>query len=246
LRRAFQWPAIAAIVLMIGLAFSGVYQHPFAMVSFGMCLFVTVTVAMEFFKGGRAISTKSNIGFVPALIELTHRNTRRYGGYIVHMAIVVMFIGFTGAAFNKERTVEVGKGSAFDIGRYTLKVADMQDGENDNYVWSRMTLDVFVGNHQISTLAPEKRFYKASRSQASEVAIRRRLNEDLYVNYAGVNDNQRAVIQAYVNPLVSWVWIGYYVLLGGTLICLVPSKIKLAYARTQVVGITKKHVTVEK
>ena len=134
LRRAFQWPAIAAVMLMIALAFFGVYDHPFAMVSFGMCLFVTATVAMEFYKGGRAIATKSNIGFIPAVIELTHRNTRRYGGYIVHMAIVVMFIGFTGAAFNKERTMEVTPGSSFDIGRYTLKVAKMLDGENDNYV----------------------------------------------------------------------------------------------------------------
>jgi len=246
LRRAFQWPAIAAVALMIALAFFGVYDHPFAMVSFGMCLFVTATVAMEFYKGGRAIATKSNIGLIPAVVELTHRNTRRYGGYIVHMAIVVMFIGFTGAAFNKERTMEVAQGSSFDIGRYTLKVAAMQDGENDNYVWSRMDLDVYEGNQKITTLRPEKRFYKASRSQASEVAIRRRLNEDLYINYAGVNDGQHAVIQAYVNPLVSWIWIGYYVLLGGTLICLIPSKVKLAYARTQVVGITKKHVTVEK
>ena len=216
------------------------------MVSFGMCLFVTATVAMEFYKGGRAIATKSNIGFIPAVVELTHRNTRRYGGYIVHMAIVVMFIGFTGAAFNKERTMEVAQGSSFDIGRYTLRVAHMLDGENDNYVWSRMDLDVYEGSQKITTLHPEKRFYKASRSQASEVAIRRRLNEDLYINYAGVNDSQHAVIQAYVNPLVSWIWIGYYVLLSGTLICLIPSKVKLAYARTQVVGFTKKHVTVEK
>jgi cytochrome c-type biogenesis protein CcmF len=247
LRRAFQWPALAAIALMIVLGFFGVYQHPFAMVSFGLCLFVTTTVVMEFYKGARAISAKNNIGLLPAIIELTHRNTRRYGGYIVHMAIVIMFIGFTGAAFNKERTVEVAQGSSFDIGRYTMKVADMHDGENDNYVWSRMTLDVFEGNHQIATLSPEKRFYKASKSQASEVAIRRRLNEDVYVNFAGIsNDNQRAVIQAYVNPLVSCVWLGYYVLLIGTLICLVPSKVKLAYARTQVVGITKKHAPVEK
>jgi cytochrome c-type biogenesis protein CcmF len=181
------------------------------------------------------------------MVELTHRNTRRYGGYIVHIGIVLMFIGFTGAAFNKERTVEVAQGSSFDIGGYTMKVTDMRDGENDNYVWSKLSLDVYNGSRKIAELDPEKRFYKASKSQASEVAIRRRLNEDLYVNYAGVsNDNQRAVIQAYVNPLVSWVWIGYWVLLAGTLICLVPSKVKLAYARTQVVGITKKHVTVEK
>ena len=247
LRRAFQWPAVAAVALMIVLAFFGVYQHPFAMVSFGLCLFVAATVAMEFYKGAASISAKSNIGLLPAMVELTHRNTRRYGGYIVHIGIVLMFIGFTGAAFNKERTVEVAQGSSFDIGGYTMKVTDMRDGENDNYVWSKLSLDVYNGNHKIAELDPEKRFYKASKSQASEVAIRRRLNEDLYVNYAGVsNDNQRAVIQAYVNPLVSWVWIGYWVLLAGTLICLVPSKVKLAYARTQVVGITKKHVTVEK
>ena len=247
LRRAFQWPALAALVMMIVLAALGVYQHPFAMISFGLCLFVAVTVGMEFYKGAHAIQVKSGIGMIPAMVELTHRNTRRYGGYIVHIAIVLMFIGFTGAAFNKERTVEVAQGSSFDIGRYNIKVTDIQDGENDNFVWSRMALDVYNGGQKITTLNPEKRFYKASRSQASEVAIRRRLNEDLYVNFAGIsNDNQRAVIQAYVNPLVSWVWIGYWVLLFGTLVCLVPSKIKLAYARTQVVGFTKKHVTVEK
>jgi cytochrome c-type biogenesis protein CcmF len=251
LRRAFQWPAIAAIVFMGVLAGFGVYQHPFAMVSFGLCLFVTVTVAMEFFKGSRAIGTKSGINLVRAAIELTHRNTRRYGGYIVHMGIVLMFVGFTGAAFNKDRTVEVAPGSppgnSFDIGRYTVKVTDLQDGENDNYVWSKLTLDVFIGSRQIGTLTPERRFFKASRSQVSEVSIRRRLNEDLYLNYAGNStDSKRAVVQAYVNPLTSWVWIGYWVVLFGTLTCLVPSKIRLAYARTQIVGITKKHVSVEK
>jgi cytochrome c-type biogenesis protein CcmF len=158
-----------------------------------------------------------------------------------------MFIGFTGAAFNKDRTVEVAPGSTFDIGRYLVKVTDKQDGENDNYVWSKLTLDISMGGRHIGTLTPERRFFKASRSQVSEVSIRRRLNEDLYLNYAGNStDSKRAVVQAYVNPLTSWVWIGYWVVLFGTLTCLVPSKIRLAYARTQIVGITKKHVTVEK
>jgi cytochrome c-type biogenesis protein CcmF len=73
------------------------------------------------------------------------------------------------------------------------------------------------------------------------------LNEDLYLNFGGMSDdNLRAVIQAYVFPLVSWIWIGALVVLGGTLICLVPSKVKMQYARTQVVGTIKKHATVEK
>jgi cytochrome c-type biogenesis protein CcmF len=247
LRRAFQWPAFAAIALMILLGVLGIYEHPYAMVSLGLCLFVAVTVAMEFFKGANAIRVKSGINFFSSIVELTHRNTRRYGGYIVHMGFVLIIIGFTGAAFNKDKTVEVAKNSTFDIGRYTVKIADVQDGENDNYIWSKLTADVYVGNRQIGTLSPEKRFFKASRSQVSEVSIRRRLNEDLYLNYAGNStDSKRAVIQAYVNPLTSWVWIGYWVMLAGTLICLVPAKVKLAYARTQIVGIAKKHVPVEK
>jgi cytochrome c-type biogenesis protein CcmF len=75
----------------------------------------------------------------------------------------------------------------------------------------------------------------------SEVGIRARLNEDLYLNFGGMSDdNQRAVIQAYVFPLVSWIWIGGLVLIGGTLVCLVPSKIKMQYARTEVVGVARK------
>jgi cytochrome c-type biogenesis protein CcmF len=70
-----------------------------------------------------------------------------------------------------------------------------------------------------------------------------RPNEDLYVNFGGMSDDgQRAVIQAFVNPLVTWVWVGGLVLIGGTLICLVPSKVKMQYARTQVVGYAKQHV----
>jgi cytochrome c-type biogenesis protein CcmF len=69
----------------------------------------------------------------------------------------------------------------------------------------------------------------------------------LYLNFAGIsNDNQRAVIQAYTFPLVTWIWIGFWVLAMGTLVCLIPSKVRLSYARTQVIGVTQKHAPVEK
>ncbi|HYP12631.1 MAG TPA: cytochrome c-type biogenesis CcmF C-terminal domain-containing protein, partial [Bryobacteraceae bacterium] len=82
---------------------------------------------------------------------------------------------------------------------------------------------------------------KASRQPTSEVRIWRRLDEDVYLNFASkVEGSSKIVIQAYVFPLVSWIWIGFWVLLFGTLICLVPSKQRLQYARTQVVGVTSK------
>ena len=79
------------------------------------------------------------------------------------------------------------------------------------------------------------------------MAIRRRLNEDLYVNFAGMGtNNQKPVIQAYVFPLVTWIWIGFWILVAGTLICLVPSKVKMQFARTELVGVAGKHATVQK
>ncbi len=93
---------------------------------------------------------------------------------------------------------------------------------------------------------PERRVYIASKQPTSEVAIRRRPNEDLYVNFAGMSaDNSKAVIQAYVFPLVTWIWGGYWVVLSGTIICLIPSKSRLIYPRTEVVGIAGKHAKVE-
>ncbi len=247
LRRAFFVPTIAGVALMVLLGVLGAYEHPYALVSFGLCMFVTATIASEFWKGAAAIRAKDGVGFIPAAITLTHRNTRRYGGYLVHMGIVFMFIGYTGAAFNVDVTKEVRPGGSFDLGHYNLRIANIESGENDTYAWQRLTVEASRNGSSLGTLFPERRLYKASQQPTSEVSIRRRLNEDLYVNFAGLSaDNQRAVIQAYVFPLVSWIWIGFWVLAFGTIVCLIPNKVRLSYARTQVVGVAEKHATVEK
>jgi cytochrome c-type biogenesis protein CcmF len=241
LKRAFLWPSVAALALMAVLAGFGVWRHPYALISFGLCLFVTVTVAIEFFKGALAIRAKDGGNLVSAMITLTHRNTRRYGGYVVHMGIVFMFIGFTGSAFNRSETIQVATGSTFHIGRYDLTLAGTQEGENENYIWRRALVDVSRNGDSLGRMEPERRLYKASQQPTSEVTIRRRLNEDLYLNYAGPsNDGQQSVIQAYVFPLVSWIWLGYWVVLFGTLICLAPSKSRLQYPRTEVVGVASR------
>ena len=245
LKKAFLWPVVAAVVLIIGLFATGI-RHPYALMSFGLCLFVTSTIASEFYKGAQAISTKNGINFVRATIELTHRNTRRYGGYLVHMGIVAMFIGFTGAAFNVDSTVEAAKGDSFKLGAYQLTVRDIVDSQTEDYVARKATVEVSKGGAHVDTLHPERRFYKASQQGVSEVAIRRRLNEDLYLNFAGANDPSKAVIQAYIFPLVSWIWIGFWILAAGTIVCLIPSKVRLQYARTEVVGISRNYAEIQK
>jgi cytochrome c-type biogenesis protein CcmF len=245
LRRNFQYPGLAALILAIGLVAAGM-RNFYAVISFGFCLFVMLTVLAEFYKGARAIAAKSSMNLLRATVELTHRNTRRYGGYLVHMGIVLMFIGFTGHAFNQAEVKELNVGDHLKIGTYDLKMIDLQQGDNDNYGWHRATMQVFKNGELLGNLEPEKRFYKASRQGTSEVGIRQRPNEDLYLNFGGMSDdNKRAVIQAYVFPLVSWIWIGGLVLIGGTFICLTPSKIKMQYARTEVIGVTRKHAPVQ-
>ena len=246
LKRSFMWPSLGGAVVIIGLFALGI-RHGYALISFGLCMFVSITITLEFWKGANLIKTKDGIGLIPAMIELTHRNTRRYGGYVIHMGIVAMFIGFTGAAFNIDRTVEVAMGDAFQIGRYELKVRDIRVSENEDYMAQHAVVDVSVGGEQIGTLEPEKRLYRSSNQPTSEVAIRRRLNEDLYLNFAGTSgEGSKPVIQAYVFPLVSWIWIGFWITAFGTIICLIPSKLRLSYARTEVVGYAGKNVQVEK
>src|SRR5665213_2804765 len=237
LKRAFFWPSLAALVVAAGLFAMGV-RHFYALVSFALCTFVAVTVVIEFFKGAIAIRGKEGQNIFAAMVELTHRNTRRYGGYLVHMGIVFMFIGFTGKAFDLDKTVEVSQGQVVQIGHYDLHIGGVESGQNNDYQWEILNVDVAKYGQHIGTLRPERRFYTASKQPTSEVSIRRRLNEDLYLNLAGnSNDGDGNVLQCYVFPLVSWIWSGYWVVLIGTLICLTPSKSRLVYPRMEVVSV---------
>src|ERR1035441_6035555 len=105
LRRNFMYPGIASLVLVGALIAAGM-RHFYALISFGFCLFVALTIIVEFYKGAKSIAAKNDMNFPRAVFELTHRNTRRYGGYLVHMGIVLAFIGFTGHAFNQNEVKE--------------------------------------------------------------------------------------------------------------------------------------------
>jgi cytochrome c-type biogenesis protein CcmF len=245
LRRAFLIPTIVAVLVASGL-FAGGVRHPAAVISFGLCAFVVTTILSEFWKGSRAIEAKEKISLPHAAFELTWRNTRRYGGYLVHLGIVAIFVGFTGSAFNLHETRNLSLGEVVHFGHYDLKLASVNDNANENYEYSHAAVEVLRDGKQIDLLEPEIRLYKASQSQNSIVGIRRGLKEDLYINYAGVlPDGHKATFQFYEFPLVSWIWLGFWIVFFGTLICLVPSKVRYQYARTEVVGLASKPATVE-
>jgi cytochrome c-type biogenesis protein CcmF len=223
LRRNFQVPGIGGCVAAIALYASGIRQI-YALTSFAICTFVILTMGAEFYKGARTISGKFQVSMGRALIELIHRNTRRYGGYIVHIAIVLIFAGLTGAAFNRDTKAEVHIGEELRIGPYSLKIHEITTGDDDNRLWQQAEIDVFKRGERIGALAPRREYYKASRQPVGRVDIRHGLNEDLYVNFAGMGDGSSAVIEAYLFPLVNWIWIGALVLIVGTGITLMPTK----------------------
>jgi cytochrome c-type biogenesis protein CcmF len=245
LKRSFMWPVITGFAVSLGLFAMGI-RHFYALMSFGLCAFVITSVAIEFFKGAGAIRSKSGQNLLVAMFELTHRNTRRYGGYLVHVGIVIIFVGFTGAAFDLVNTQEVPKGVPVKVGAYSLAVTSFEQGEYPNYRWERVHLAAFKNGVALGDMAPERRFYPASQTQTSQIALRRRLDEDLYINFAGPGNTEGTyILQARVFPLVNWIWLGYWVVLFGTIVCMIPSKSRLVYPRTEVVGIAGKHAKVE-
>jgi cytochrome c-type biogenesis protein CcmF len=161
------------------------------------------------------------------------------------MGIVLMFVGWTGQAFNKNITAEVPVGGTFSVGAYNLKVVDTNSGDTANYRWDNAVLDVTKKGKTFTTMQPERRYYKAAQQGLGHVALYNGIDECLYVNFASADGQGKVTLQAYVFPLVTWIWIGTLVLIFGTLIALVPSKVQRQYARTQIVGVAEKTIAVE-
>ena len=247
LRRNFQWPAIASLALGVVLVAAGM-RHFYATVCLILCAFVAITIMSEFYRGSRVIQQKQGLWLGRAMVELTHRNTRRYGGYLVHMAVVLMFVGFSGAAFNRDGQMEMEKGDVLKLGSYEFHLMELSGDNNANYASEAAVIGVYRDGELLDTMRPERRLYHASGQGVGEVDIRASLNQDLYVVYAGMaTEGQSPVIQVYINPLVNWIWIGAFVLVFGTLVALIPSKIKLVHPKTRIIGTVRKpHVVAAK
>ena len=222
LRKNFIWPLAAGVLVTAVLLIAGV-RGLAPLVTFFLATFVTLTIFIEFFRGVSTRMRSHGEAFAQALYQLVSKNKRRYGGYIVHFGVVLMFIGFAGAAFNQEASGEMGKGDALTVGKYTFLCEDIKELDTPNYYFLEAALSVTKDGKPVTNLYPEKRVYKASEQASSEVAMRSNLKEDLYAVFAGVTEETgKAVIQLYLNPLVTWIWIGGIVMMVGTAICIFP------------------------
>ncbi len=230
LRRNFTGPFILGFATAVVLVALGV-RHVSALICFTLSAFVIATIVQEFYKGAKARKVHRGGSYAAALLDLTLVNTRRYGGYVVHFGIVLIFIGVAGSAFDTEKKADLVAGESIEIRGYQVKFLGLDEGKTANYDWLAAKLEVTKNGKPIGAFAPEKHLYLASQQPTSEVRRHATFREDLYLVFAGVTDSDKTTVQVFVKPLVRWVWLGAIVVFLGTVVTLVPAKRELKLAQ---------------
>ncbi len=233
IRRNFVLPALAVLVSAGGLMAAGVrpwkdgddWQSTFfSLLAFSLAAGVITAISSEFLRGANVVRTQTGHNLFSSMVLLVRRNMRRYGGYLVHFGIVVMFIGIAGGAFKQSHEQEMGFGDSMRMGPYRLVCQGFSQDSNPTYDTEFALLDVFRNGKKITQLAPEKRFYQASQTNSTMVANHSTLAYDLYVIYEGKNpETDKPIIKVFLNPLMNWIWIGVGIVIAGTVVGLFPS-----------------------
>jgi cytochrome c-type biogenesis protein CcmF len=238
IRRNFVLPGIAMGATLVGLMIAGLrpwggrlwqgdddlHATIFSLMTFTLAAGVITAIAAEFLRGASVVGAQTGKNLAAATVLLVRRNTRRYGGYLVHFGIVVMFIGIAGGAFNQSQEQQMTYGDTLRIGPYTLICQSITQDSNANYDTDFALLDVYKDGRKITQLAPEKRFYLASQTFSTMVALHSTLRSDLYLVFMGRDpDTQQPIIKAFLNPLMAWIWIGVLIVVAGTLLALAPN-----------------------
>src|SRR5262252_329324 len=192
LKRNFTIPVIAAIATTIVLMVLGVRPwedaaHFYSLMAMSLAALVTATIVSEFVRGGRVIARHTGQNLLTSIVTLTRRNTRRYGGYLVHFGVVVIVIGLSGAAFNQQKEQELGFHEQMQVGPYILICDNYTQEDNPNYSIEYAILNVYKNGKPIGQMFPAKKFFNSSQQGDTIVANHSTPIEDLYVIYAGKN-----------------------------------------------------------
>ena len=233
LRLNILWSLIAALVVVIVLVAFGM-RHGYALLIYFICTFVISALFSQWFREVTALSRAKAIGWFKACWGLFAVNRSRYGGFIVHIAIVIIAIGVVGSSlFDIEREAELLPGESMTINDYTITFDSLiPEGSGANKMIISAELDVYKGDTFIGNMFPKVIFHTSFEQPVSEVAIRSTLTEDLYLILASwetitLSDGSqtiRAGLAALVNPLVIWIWIGGGIFLFGGLIAFWPGR----------------------
>lgn len=233
---AWRQTSISALVksmwLPLALGFSAiivsqlVMHKPFVALSIGALAFVTVTILSEYARGLTIRKRNTGENYPLALTRLVSRNKQRYGGYIVHIGILLIAIGIIGStAFQTNREVNMKKGESIAIGRYVLTYEESFSRVDPEKEILGSILTINRSGNYIGTMVPSTEFYNKFQGQpSSKIAISTTLLDDLYIFQASRPTENDVTLSIFVNPLVMWIWIGGTILILGILIAAWPEK----------------------
>jgi cytochrome c-type biogenesis protein CcmF len=223
LRRQFAIPATAGLSAAAAalLWFRGSLElYPFMV--WTLAAFVVATIGQEYVRAIRARMRRNDESPWRALATLLRKNQRRYGGYVVHLGVVFILIGISGAAFNDERLDNLSPGESLQLDGYTLEYLTAKPLPQQHYGGAEARLALFRGGEPLGVMVPERRMYWLEQQPASIPSIHSTLREDLYVILTALESDGSATLKIHRNPLVNWIWIGGYTFIFGALLILWP------------------------
>jgi cytochrome c-type biogenesis protein CcmF len=223
LKRNFLWPVVLGIVAAM-IAFALGVRSALAALTFATTVFVAATIAVDVVRATRA---RLRVGerLLPAVGGLLRRHNRRYGGFVVHLGILIIALGVTGShAWSVQTETTLKRGESTELAGYRLRFEGLTAAEESNHFKVVGAFTVTNGR-ALGTLQPAKKFYPQEQAPIAYVDYRLGLKEDIYVVLGDfARDGSQATIKVQVNRLVSWIWIGGVVLTLGALLAILPDR----------------------
>jgi cytochrome c-type biogenesis protein CcmF len=224
LRRNFVKPVLAGIVVAAVLRVLGV-GHALVLLAAALVVFVTGTMVLDFWRAARA-RRRTGDGWAAATFGLLLRQNRRYGGFVVHLGILVVALGVAGSqAWSLQTEATLARGETVELGGYRVRFDGLDASEESNHGKVTGTFSVTHGARPVDVLRPAKKFYPQEQTPIAYVDYRLGLLEDVYLVLGDfARDGSHATIKVQVNRMVSWLWLGGLVLTLGTVLAVLPDR----------------------
>ena len=224
LKRNFLVPASLSLIFGLGLAVWKVRDF-LPLLGFTLLAFVVITILYDTILALRARRRIAGEGVIRGLVTLTQRNQRRYGGFIVHLGVVLIIMGIAGSmTYSIEREATVSLNQIVEIGNYKIEFLGLERSRQPTHMRVEGKFRVFHNGADDGVLRPALKFFPTQQSPIGRAVHQSSPSEDIYLILSGFSDvaQNQATLKVLVRPLVVWMWIGGFVIFFGTLICILP------------------------
>lgn len=224
IRATFLWPLIGGLITGVVMIAFGLDSSWPGIAAGSICAFVTVTIVSEFVRGTAARHRVAGESWPIAFLHLIDRNRRRYGGYIVHLGVIMFVVGAVGAsAYQTEAEGLLKKGESLTVGSNVLTFEGVEREKGPNYTERAAILQVTSDGEEIGILRPAQRAYIREQTTSNEVAIHTTLTQgDLFIILDGIREDGAVRIKAFYKPVVGLLWLAGFLFAGGVILCVWP------------------------